>query len=117
MLKLFSLFTFIRRFGVRKTYRTITGLPRYIRFYMGLFKDPRTPALAKALLIGTAVYLVSPLDVLPDVIPFLGQLDDLALLGFALNRFTAMCPAHVRYEHEVAAGLAEPLTVRVKRRS
>ncbi len=44
------------------------------------FFDPKVPFAAKALLVSGLIYGVSPLDVVPDIIPFLGQLDDIGVL-------------------------------------
>ena len=42
--------------------------------------------MKKALVIfGTAIYLVSPIDLIPDVIPILGWLDDIGVLALAAN--------------------------------
>jgi uncharacterized membrane protein YkvA (DUF1232 family) len=38
---------------------------------------------AVLMLVGALIYLVSPVDVLPDVLPLLGQIDDLGILGMA----------------------------------
>jgi uncharacterized membrane protein YkvA (DUF1232 family) len=46
------------------------------------FNDPATPMAKKALFIGSLIYLVSPFDIVPDVIPALGLLDDAAVIGF-----------------------------------
>ena len=49
-------------------------------------RDPRTPWLARAVVILVVAYALSPIDLIPDVIPVLGLLDDLVLLplGIAL---------------------------------
>ena len=48
--------------------------------YRIILEDERTPWFAR-ILLGTAVgYLLLPFDLIPDVIPFLGQLDDLVLV-------------------------------------
>ncbi|PKL07672.1 MAG: hypothetical protein CVV51_12905 [Spirochaetae bacterium HGW-Spirochaetae-7] len=44
------------------------------------FKDPRTPALARVIIIIAVAYAVSPIDLIPDFIPFFGQLDDLLIV-------------------------------------
>ncbi len=51
-----------------------------------LFKHPQTPRSAKWVAVGVLAYLVSPIDLIPDFIPVLGQLDDLVIvpLGIAL---------------------------------
>ena len=45
-----------------------------------VWKDRDTPVLAKALAAMTAVYALSPIDLIPDFIPVLGLLDDVVLL-------------------------------------
>jgi uncharacterized membrane protein YkvA (DUF1232 family) len=42
--------------------------------------DKRTPANAKILPFASLLYLLFPLDIIPDVIPFLGQMDDLTVI-------------------------------------
>ncbi|NLI79107.1 MAG: DUF1232 domain-containing protein [Candidatus Riflebacteria bacterium] len=51
-------------------------------------RDPRTPLLAKVTGFLTCAYAFSPIDLIPDFIPVLGQLDDLLLvpLGILLTR-------------------------------
>lgn len=60
-------------------------LPNLVKLLGGLARDPRVSWRLKALLAGTAVYVVSPIDLIPTFIPILGQMDDLAVLLFALN--------------------------------
>jgi uncharacterized membrane protein YkvA (DUF1232 family) len=65
---------------------TILQIPAYLRLLGGLFVDPRVSAIDK-LLVGAAIaYIVSPLDLIPDFIPFVGQVDDIYLLFLALQR-------------------------------
>ena len=51
-----------------------------------LFRHPATPWIVKAVAVAVVAYAVSPIDLIPDFIPVLGQLDDLLLLplGVAL---------------------------------
>lgn len=51
-----------------------------------LFKHPETPLAAKLVAVAVIAYAVSPIDLIPDFIPVLGQLDDIVLvpLGIAL---------------------------------
>ncbi len=56
----------------------------------------------KAIPLAAAAYVISPVDFLPDVIPILGQLDDLGLLGLALEAFLRAVPQDVVEFHRAA---------------
>lgn len=43
-------------------------------------RDPRVPWYAKAAVAAVAAYALSPIDVIPDFIPLLGQLDEMVVL-------------------------------------
>lgn len=62
-------------------------IPSFIKMLYRLVGDKRVLLKEKALLLGTIAYVFSPLDFLPDVIPFLGQIDDLFLVALVLKRF------------------------------
>jgi uncharacterized membrane protein YkvA (DUF1232 family) len=53
---------------------------REARVWSLVLKDPRTPRVSKLLLGAALAYLVSPVDLVPDFIPVLGQLDDLVIV-------------------------------------
>ena len=60
----------------------------------------RVPAWPKAILALGMVYLLSPIDLIPDFsVPGLGYVDDLFLLLLALRGFIAVCPTPVVREH------------------
>lgn len=59
------------------------------------FKDPRTPVLARIIIIIAVAYAVSPIDLIPDFIPVLGQLDDLLLLPILIALALRMIPPDV----------------------
>lgn len=48
------------------------------------FESPKTPKKAKAIIIGALGYLIFPLDIVADILPVVGFVDDLGVLGFAL---------------------------------
>jgi uncharacterized membrane protein YkvA (DUF1232 family) len=74
-------------------------LPTYARLVWGLARDPRVPTQQKLVLAGIAAYLAFPIDVIPDFIPVIGELDDLAVLIFGLDWFIRNAPADVVDEH------------------
>lgn len=75
--------------------RAIFLIPNFLKLLARLFKDGRVPTTEKALLLGTIVYVISPIDVLPDMIPFIGQVDDLYLVSLVLLRLLARSPEEV----------------------
>ncbi len=74
-------------------------IPNFLKLFYRLFKDPRVPLAEKALVVGAIVYVVSPLDFLPDVIPFLGQVDDLYLIAIVVLRLLGRTSDEVLREH------------------
>ena len=60
-----------------------------------LFRDPGVPRPAKAVLPAVLVYLASPIDLIPDFIPVLGQLDDLLVLAAGLGLVLWLTPPHI----------------------
>ncbi len=74
-------------------------LPTYARVIWGMLRDRRTPAYLKVLLGAALAYLVSPLDLIPDALPLIGQADDLTVLLLVLDLFLANAPREVREEH------------------
>lgn len=47
-------------------------------------QDPATPLWAKTVIVGALGYFISPIDAIPDVIPFVGYSDDLGVLAAAM---------------------------------
>jgi uncharacterized membrane protein YkvA (DUF1232 family) len=74
-------------------------LPRLLKLVWNLARDPRVPARSKALLFMIGGYIASPVDVIPDFIPGLGQLDDVVLIAFVLDRIINRVPEEVIAEH------------------
>jgi uncharacterized membrane protein YkvA (DUF1232 family) len=88
---------------------SLTGLMNQVQLIYRLFQDERVPTLLKvAVPLGVALYFVMPLDLIPDFLPGLGQIDDIAVLLMAMNLFVKMAPQLVVTEHRQALGLDDP---------
>ncbi|WP_415899300.1 YkvA family protein [Neptuniibacter sp. QD48_11] len=59
-----------------------------------LITDADVPAKTKAIIVAALVYLVNPLDTVPDVAPVIGLLDDLAVITAALKAISSQVRAH-----------------------
>jgi uncharacterized membrane protein YkvA (DUF1232 family) len=77
----------------------IRRLPTYIRLVWALLRDGRVPAQQKLILVGIGAYLFFPIDLIPDFVPVLGQLDDLAVVLLGLDLFIRSAPADIVEEH------------------
>ena len=83
--------------------RTVTyyvrQLPKYLKLLGGLATDNRVSMLDKMLVLGAIAYIIMPVDLIPDFIPFLGEVDDLYLLILALQRLIANAGRPVLLDH------------------
>lgn len=78
----------------------LTALPRYVRLYIRLMKDPRVPLWPKLTMVGAFAYLISPFDFIPDLLlPVIGQVDDLLVLGLMFRYLVRSSPPEVVAEH------------------
>lgn len=77
----------------------IRQLPRYLRLLGGLVTDGRVSMVDKLLVVGAMAYIVMPIDIIPDFIPFFGEIDDLYLLVLALQRLVSNAGPRVLLEH------------------
>ncbi len=84
---------------MREALDLVRRLPAYVRLAWALLRDPRVPLARKGLLVLLAGYLVNPIDVIPDFIPVLGQLDDVAVTLLVLDVFIRSAPPEVVDEH------------------
>lgn len=67
-------------------------LATYLIALWKLFKHPQTPWSVRWIAIGVLAYAVSPIDLIPDFIPILGQLDDLILIPLGIALVVRMTP-------------------------
>jgi len=70
-----------------------------IKFAWRVFRDPETPLPAKCVMPAVIAYLAMPLDLIPDFIPVLGQLDDLLVVALGLGLVLLMTPRRVIEDH------------------
>lgn len=77
----------------------VTRLPTYARLGADLARDPDVPASAKASLVAAGAYALSPIDLVPGIIPVAGQMDDLAALLIAIRFAVRMTPKEVAVPH------------------
>ncbi len=80
-----------------------------LRLVWRLMQDPRVPIFPKLTVPAAIIYVLSPIDLLPDFILGLGQVDDIAIFLFSIKFFIEMCPPDIVEEHRRA------LTVSPKR--
>lgn len=71
------------------------GLLNQFRVTLRLFRDPRVPMWKKAVPVLALLYVVSPFDFMPDLIPGLGQLDDIGILLAGMRLFEMISPEAV----------------------
>jgi uncharacterized membrane protein YkvA (DUF1232 family) len=62
------------------------------------YKDPRVPWYAKVFVAIVVAYALSPIDLIPDFIPFLGYLDDLIIIPAGIYLSLKMIPREVLEE-------------------
>lgn len=83
----------------QRVVEAIRKIPAYLRLLGGLLIDSRVSALDKVVVAGAIAYVVMPLDLIPDFIPFLGQVDDVYVLMLALERLIANAGEDVVADH------------------
>jgi len=75
------------RTGAKRTVMgTISEIPNFLRLLYGLITDTRVNGFDKLVVAGAIAYILLPVDVIPDFVPFLGEVDDVFLLILALQR-------------------------------
>lgn len=111
----------------RRMKNLLMFLPNMISLCGRLLTDGRVPLAEKALFAGAVIYALMPLDLIPDLLPFVGQIDDAYLISLTLLRLIGRTDARVVREHwrgggdvvqlaEAIAGLAPRLLPKRVRR-
>lgn len=81
---------------------SLRALIVHARLAIRLFREPRVPMLLKAVPLFAFLYVLSPIDLVSDFIPGLGQLDDLGIILAALELFVRLCPSGAEVFHREA---------------
>ena len=88
------------RTGARRTViYYMKQLPSYLRLLGGLLTDKRVNTVDKLLVAGAMAYIIMPVDLIPDFIPFIGEVDDVFVLVMALQRLVANAGRSVVLAH------------------
>ena len=80
----------------RKPPSRSTMIFHILRMFIRLMADRRVPFWVKLVPVAAVIYIVSPIDLRPDFIPILGQLDDLLIAILLLVLFVALVPGEAR---------------------
>jgi len=87
--------------------RALARIKQEVRVWMLVWKAPRTPRAARWCLGAALAYLASPVDVVPDFVPVLGQLDDLLIVPGLVWLATRSVPRGVITECRARASQLE----------
>ena len=74
-------------------------LPNLVKLVGKLLLDPRVPRRAKITLGISAAYVVSPIDLIPEVIPVIGWADDVLMVMFAIDSLIDRAGPEIVDEH------------------
>src|ERR687886_2344944 len=94
----------MRLFG---RFRLLQLLLRDGRLTWRLVRDPRTPLRAKLILGAAVLFVVSPINWIPNLVPVLGQIEDVALLSLGMELFLRNVPEYLKAEHRAALARAQ----------
>lgn len=79
-------------------------LPNMVMLLGRLLKDSRVPSAEKALFLAAIVYVISPIDIIPDFFPFIGQVDDIYVVALTLLRLVNRSDESVVRQHWAGGG-------------
>lgn len=88
----------------RRLKNLLLFIPNMLFLCMRLLTDSRVPGAERALVLGAIVYAVIPFDLIPDLIPFVGQVDDAYLIALTLLRLMERTDPKIVREHWKGGG-------------
>ncbi|HEV8370747.1 MAG TPA: DUF1232 domain-containing protein [Pyrinomonadaceae bacterium] len=74
-------------------------VPNLVLLCGRLMVDPRVPTKERILVAGAIIYALVPFDLIPDLLPFVGQVDDAYLIALSLLRLATVTDPHIVREH------------------
>jgi uncharacterized membrane protein YkvA (DUF1232 family) len=80
-----------------------------VRSLLEMIRDPSAAWTAKTLAIGALIYLISPFDAIPDLIPFVGLIDDAALIVAVVATLARQLDQYMRQSMQASVETAEKL--------
>lgn len=103
--------------GLIKTVRRLHTLNSRLRRLRGPLemlilgiRDPRVPIVPKVVMLATLAYVASPIDLIPDFIPFVGHLDDIVLIPLGVGVAVSLLPRELRGEYDAVRRGAQAVT-------
>lgn len=78
---------------------TILMIPNIVKLLARIARDPRVSVRRKTFAAAAMIYVVSPIDLIPDFIAGIGQLDDLIVAAIALNHLIDGAGREIVEEH------------------
>jgi uncharacterized membrane protein YkvA (DUF1232 family) len=88
-----------KRDGREIARETILMIPNTVKLLARIARDPRVSVKRKAFAAAAMIYVVSPIDLIPDFIAGIGQLDDLIVAAIALNHLIGGAGREIVEEH------------------
>jgi uncharacterized membrane protein YkvA (DUF1232 family) len=88
----------------RRLKNVVLFIPNMVALCLRLLTDKRVPVAERALVAGAIVYAVVPLDLIPDMLPFVGQIDDAYLIALTLLRLMQRTDPRIVREHWKGGG-------------
>jgi uncharacterized membrane protein YkvA (DUF1232 family) len=83
----------------KKMRELLLFIPNLMGLLIGLLRDERVSQADKAILAGIVMYVIVPLDIIPDFIPFIGQVDDSYLVAISILRLLNRADRRVVMDH------------------
>jgi uncharacterized membrane protein YkvA (DUF1232 family) len=88
----------------RRIKNLLLFIPNMLMLCARLLTDSRVPGTERALVAGAIVYAIVPFDLIPDMIPFVGQVDDAYLIALTLLRLMERTDPKIVREHWAGGG-------------